>query len=306
LGRATSLPPVALHVLPLVEAFFVLCECLQRKIDQEAVVAERERSAAAETMETAADASAGASTATTSTAPEPGRGMSLTLSSSQLSVALSQSQFVRFAERHRKLLNAYLRQSPARFEGSLALMLKVPRLIEFENKRAYFKSQIQQEHAERTHNHTIRICVRRPPHLLEDSFRQLHRRSAEELKGRLTVQFQGEEGIDAGGVTREWYTVLSREMFNVENALWATAANNNATFQPNPNSTVHDQHLMYFKFVGRVVGKALYDGQLLDVNFTRSFYKHILGVPITYEVRSRPARETLSTRDPQYYTRVHD
>lgn len=30
------------------------------------------------------------------------------------------------------------------------------------------------------------------------------------------------------------------------------------------------------------VGKALFDGQLLDVHFTRSFYKHILGVKVTY------------------------
>ncbi|KAI9086352.1 hypothetical protein K1719_031806 [Acacia pycnantha] len=30
------------------------------------------------------------------------------------------------------------------------------------------------------------------------------------------------------------------------------------------------------------VGKALFDGQLLDVHFTRSFYKHILGVIVTY------------------------
>lgn len=30
------------------------------------------------------------------------------------------------------------------------------------------------------------------------------------------------------------------------------------------------------------VAKALFDGQLLDVYFTRSFYKHILGVKVTY------------------------
>ena len=34
--------------------------------------------------------------------------------------------------------------------------------------------------------------------------------------------------------------------------------------------------------VGRIVGKAIYDGQRLDAYFTRSFYKHILGVPINY------------------------
>ena len=44
-------------------------------------------------------------------------------------------------------------------------------------------------------------------------------------------------------------------------------------------------HLDFFKFVGRVVGKALFDGQSLDAYFTRSFYKHMLGQRLTYQVR---------------------
>ena len=34
------------------------------------------------------------------------------------------------------------------------------------------------------------------------------------IKGQLHIEFIGEEGVDAGGVTREWYMVLSREVFN--------------------------------------------------------------------------------------------
>ena len=30
------------------------------------------------------------------------------------------------------------------------------------------------------------------------------------MQGKLTVAFHGEEGIDAGGVTREWYQVITR------------------------------------------------------------------------------------------------
>ena len=39
------------------------------------------------------------------------------------------------------------------------------------------------------------------------SHRQVCCRSPEEMRGKLTVHFQGEEGIDAGGLTREWYQV---------------------------------------------------------------------------------------------------
>ena len=55
-------------------------------------------------------------------------------------------------------------------------------------------------------------------------------RSAEELRGRLQVNFQGEEGIDAGGLTREWYLVLSREIFNPNYALFTPATGNEPPF----------------------------------------------------------------------------
>lgn len=44
---------------------------------------------------------------------------------------------------------------------------------------------------------------------------------------------------------------------------------------------MNPDHVKFFNFIGRIVGKALYDGHLLDAYFTRSFYKHILGKPLT-------------------------
>ncbi|ERN14346.1 E3 ubiquitin-protein ligase UPL2 isoform X1 [Amborella trichopoda] len=186
--------------------------------------------------------------------------------------------FVKFSEKHRKLLNSFIRQNPGLLEKSFSIMLKVPRFIDFDNKRAHFRSKIKHQH---DHHHSpLRISVRRA-YILEDSYNQLRMRSTQDLKGRLTVHFQGEEGIDAGGLTREWYQLLSRVIFD-KGALLFTTVGNESTFQPNPNSVFQTEHLSYFKFVGRVVAKALFDGQLLDVHFTRSFYKHILGAKVTY------------------------
>lgn len=50
------------------------------------------------------------------------------------------------------------------------------------------------------------------------------------------------------------------------------------TFQPNSNSSVNPDHLNYFSFAGQILGLALYHRQLVNIYFTRSFYKHILGV----------------------------
>lgn len=82
---------------------------------------------------------------------------------------------------------------------------------------------------------------------------------------------------------------MAREMFNPNFSLFIPVPEGGATFQPNPNSVVQNDeargtnHLDFFKFVGRVVGKALFDGQCIDAYFTRSFYKHMLDQPLTYQ-----------------------
>ena len=62
-------------------------------------------------------------------------------------------------------------------------------------------------------------------------------------------------------------------MFNPNLALFVCVPEGGATFQPNPSSVIQNDrginHLDFFRFVGRVVGKALHDGQLIDAYFTR-------------------------------------
>ncbi|KAJ1257365.1 hypothetical protein BS78_K086400 [Paspalum vaginatum] len=264
-GVAPPLPAGTQNILPYIESFFVTCEKL-RPGQPDAV-----QEASTSDMEDASTSSGGQR------------------SSCGQAIDEKQNVFVKFSEKHRRLLNAFIRQNPGLLEKSFSLMLKIPRLIDFDNKRAYFRSKIKHQH---DHHHSpVRISVRRA-YILEDSYNQLRMRSPQDLKGRLTVHFQGEEGIDAGGLTREWYQSLSRVIFD-KGALLFTTVGNDLTFQPNPNSVYQTEHLSYFKFVGRVVGKALFDGQLLDAHFTRSFYKHILGVKVTYH--------DIEAIDPAYY-----
>ena len=46
-----------------------------------------------------------------------------------------------------------------------------------------------------------------------------------------SVAFQGEEGVDAGGLTREWFAVMSREMFNPQFSLFTPVPEGGTTFQ---------------------------------------------------------------------------
>lgn len=51
--------------------------------------------------------------------------------------------------------------------------------------------------------------------VLEDSYRRiLSVKRADLLKARLWVEFEGEKGLDYGGVAREWFFLMSKEMFN--------------------------------------------------------------------------------------------
>jgi E3 ubiquitin-protein ligase HUWE1 len=186
-----------------------------------------------------------------------------------------------FSDRNRKILNLLVKQNPALLESTLVLLTqRFYSLLDFENKREYFKSQTKNLHANHAGD-TIRLKVHRN-NIFIDSFHKLKSRAPQEMYGRLQVDFIGEEGLDLGGPTREWYSALSREMFNPDYALFVLAANG-VSFQPNPRSYVNSDHLDFFRFVGKIIGKALVDGINLELHFTRSFYKHILGQPVTVQ-----------------------
>ncbi|KAM4596453.1 E3 ubiquitin-protein ligase NEDD4-like isoform 1-T1 [Fundulus diaphanus] len=121
--------------------------------------------------------------------------------------------------------------------------------------------------------------------VLEDSYRRiLAVKRPDLLKARLWVEFDGEKGLDYGGVAREWFFLMSKEMFNPYYGLFEYSATDNYTLQINPNSGLcNEDHLTYFKFIGRVAGMAVFHGKLLDAFFIRPFYKMMLQKPITLQ-----------------------
>uniref|UniRef100_UPI00358ED34A E3 ubiquitin-protein ligase SMURF2-like n=1 Tax=Myxine glutinosa TaxID=7769 RepID=UPI00358ED34A len=117
--------------------------------------------------------------------------------------------------------------------------------------------------------------------IFEESYRQIMKMRAKDLKKRLMVKFRAEEGLDYGGVAREWLYLLSHEMLNPYYGLFQYSRNDIYTLQINPDSAVNPEHLSYFHFVGRVMGMAVFHGHYIDGGFTLPFYKQLLGKPIT-------------------------
>ncbi|KAF2829732.1 hypothetical protein CC86DRAFT_174135 [Ophiobolus disseminans] len=201
--------------------------------------------------------------------------------------------FFNFTEDHRKILNDLVRQNPKLMSGTFSLLVKNSKVLEFDNKRNYFNRKLHSRSGDRQPHPPLQLAVRRDQVFL-DSFKSLYFKSADEMKyGKLSIRFHGEEGVDAGGVTREWFQVISRQMFNGDYALFVPVASDRTTFHPNRLSSINPEHLMFFKFIGRIIGKALYEGRVLDCHFSRAVYKQIMGKVVNLK--------DMETLDLEYY-----
>merc|ERR1711884_518 len=190
-------------------------------------------------------------------------------------------KFLAFAETHRSVLNQILRQSTVHLaDGPFSVLVDHTRVLDFDIKRRYFRTELERMD-EGLRREDLAVHVRRE-NVFEDSFRELHRRSPEDWKNRFYIVFEGEEGQDAGGLLREWYVIISKEIFNPMYALFKVSPGDKVTYMIYEQSQTNPNHLDYFKFVGRVIAKAIYDNKHLECYFTRSFYKHILAKTVKY------------------------
>ncbi|KAI0237295.1 E3 ubiquitin-protein ligase NEDD4 [Lamellibrachia satsuma] len=146
---------------------------------------------------------------------------------------------------------------------------------DYKRKYDYFRSKLRKPS---NVPNKIDIPVKRS-NILEDSYRVITgTKRADILKTRLWIEFEGEVGLDYGGLAREWFYCLSKEMFNPYYGLFEYSAIDDYTLQINSLSGLaNEEHLSYFKFIGRVVGMAIYHGKLVDAYFIRPFYKMMLG-----------------------------
>uniref|UniRef100_A0A8C8ZN49 E3 ubiquitin-protein ligase n=1 Tax=Prolemur simus TaxID=1328070 RepID=A0A8C8ZN49_PROSS len=141
----------------------------------------------------------------------------------------------------------------------------------------------------------VKINVSRQT-LFEDSFQQIMNMKPYDLRRRLYIIMRGEEGLDYGGIAREWFFLLSHEVLNPMYCLFEYAGKNNYCLQINPASSINPDHLTYFRFIGRFIAMALYHGKFIDTGFTLPFYKRMLN--------KRPTLKDLESIDPEFYNSI--
>ena len=113
--------------------------------------------------------------------------------------------------------------------------------------------------------------------LLADSFRELLRASPARLRLRLKVEYVHEGGVDYGGLAREWFLLVTQALVDPRIGLFTPAPSDPGRSVISPRSALNPSHLLYFRFVGRVLAKALYDSFTVSCAFTPSFYKQLQG-----------------------------
>ena len=196
----------------------------------------------------------------------------------------------RFIEQNRAVVNLLLHWEPRLLDGPFKFISKAPRLVDFDFKLKDFRHRIR---TTRGRGSQVTLNVSRQ-NCLRDSFMQIMQ-SQQPVLGPFHIRFKDEEGADAGGLTREWFQLLAEEMVNDNYALFVHTSEGN-TFQPNPLSDINDKHLDYFKFCGRIVALAVVHDVPIDVHFTRSVYRHLIGV--------EPCFRDVESIDPTMFTNL--
>lgn len=130
----------------------------------------------------------------------------------------------------------------------------------------------------------------RRSNLLQDSFKCLEAHETE-LKKRLRVEFIGEPGVDAGGLKKEWFLLVVRELFDPANGFFKApavttddgeTANTNMT-NDNDDARYHwfdtdsKQPLRYYQLAGVILGLAIYNSINLDINLPPVIYSRLMG-----------------------------
>eukprot|EP00917_Polyrhabdina_sp_WS-2016_P010650 GHVP01023467.1.p1 GENE.GHVP01023467.1~~GHVP01023467.1.p1 ORF type:complete len:688 (-),score=125.32 GHVP01023467.1:154-1953(-) len=116
--------------------------------------------------------------------------------------------------------------------------------------------------------------------IIGDTLGQLpHHIRRGDLQKQLRVHFEGEEGIDEGGVTKEFFQLLVSELFNEEYGMFYEEKDVNLMWFSSHSFESKEE----FQLVGIVLGLAIYNGVILDVHFPMAVYKKLLGWNVTIE-----------------------
>jgi len=183
------------------------------------------------------------------------------------------------------------------------LLLLCPFVIPFNVRASSFSAWIEEERAEANAGvfggmGSLWVTIRRQ-YVFEDAIIALGSARNGALKRQVRVKFVSEHGIeeagiDGGGVYKEFLHTFFETAFSPSLYGLFKATDQEQRLYPNPYSALlSEQHLDQFEFLGRMLGKALFDGVLVKLPFAQFFLNKLLGHHNTFE--------DLASLDPELY-----
>ncbi|KAI9905769.1 hypothetical protein PsorP6_014199 [Peronosclerospora sorghi] len=152
--------------------------------------------------------------------------------------------------------------------------------LPFQQKHAWFVQHTAAMEVPWEYGHLLLEIER--DNLLHNSCEQLLWATPDQLHQSLRIKFANEPGVDAGGLVREWFTLMTKEVFDDATGLFHTSGNGDGLMINPASAETSIDHLMYYQAIGRFIGRALFEGILIDAHLALPLCKHILGIPITF------------------------
>ena len=135
--------------------------------------------------------------------------------------------------------------------------------------------------------YNLLLNIRRD-HLIEDTLNEVSKPNIN-LQSELKVKFKGEQGVDEGGVRKEFFILLIRQIFDPNYGMFSYNKNtrlywfNHYSFEPS----------IKYELIGIIFGLAIYNNTILDVKLPITVYKKLLGI--------KPTLEDMKECDPELY-----
>ncbi|KAJ1728971.1 hypothetical protein LPJ61_003753 [Coemansia biformis] len=128
--------------------------------------------------------------------------------------------------------------------------------------------------------------------LVRDTLYQLDLKLSQDLRKQLKVRFVGEEGVDEGGVQKEFFQLIVRDVFSAKYGIFR-ASDNSRYHWFWPQAHPSQDALEEIRLTGQLIGLAVYNAVILDIHLPPALYKKLLRVPVT--------RDDLREVDPELY-----
>jgi len=130
-------------------------------------------------------------------------------------------------------------------------------------------------------NPYLKLQVRRD-HIVEDALVELEvvvLENPQDLKKQLMVEFDAEQGIDEGGLSKEFFQLIVEEIFNPDYGMFIHCSESH-TYWFNPSSY---ESCAQFTLIGIVLGLAMYNSVILDLHLPSVIYRKLEGKKGVFE-----------------------